>query len=61
MNGPIKKPNGAKGQEGYESLEGVEDHFLQQCVSAPTRGQALLDLVLGKELAQVDQISAGEH
>ncbi|XP_067915582.1 dynein axonemal heavy chain 3-like [Heterodontus francisci] len=50
-----------KGRVGEELLKCVQENFLVQYVSSPMRKEALLDLVLGNEVHQVDQVSVGEN
>ena len=44
-----------------EFVRCVQEGFLTQYVDKPTRGEAVLDLVLGNEPGQVSDLSVGEH
>ena len=39
----------------------MQDSFLQQYIEVPTRGGAVLDLLLGNETGQVGEVCVGEH
>ena len=51
----------ARGLDGEEFVRCVQEGFLTQYVDKPTRGEAVLDLVLGNEPGQVSDLSVGEH
>ena len=50
-----------KGLDGAQFVNCVQDGFLSQYVDRPTRGNAILDLILGNEPGQVTDLSVGEH
>ncbi|XP_059801229.1 uncharacterized protein LOC132378374 [Hypanus sabinus] len=52
---------GAKGLDGVEFVRCVQEGFLTQYVDKPTRGEAVLDLVLGSEPGQVSGLSVGDY
>ena len=51
----------SNGLDGAEFVKCVQDGFLLQYVDRPTRGNAILNLVLGNEPGQVTDLSVGEH
>ena len=51
----------AGGTEGEEFVNCVMEGSLEQYVTSPTRGGAILDLVLGNEPGQVGEVEVGEH
>ncbi|XP_062901339.1 uncharacterized protein LOC134345105 [Mobula hypostoma] len=51
----------SKGLDGAEFVKCVQDGFLSQYVDRPTRGNAILDLVLGNKPGQVTDPSVSEH
>ena len=50
-----------RGLDGEEFVRCVQEGFLTQHVDKPTRGEAVLDLVLANEPGQVSDLSVGEH
>ena len=50
-----------KGLDGLEFVKCVQDSFLDQYIDEPTRGDAILDLLLGNELGQVTDVCVGAH
>eukprot|EP00061_Rhincodon_typus_P001422 g14754.t1 len=51
----------ARGSDGEQFVRCVQTGFLRQYVDNPTRGEAILDLVLGNEPGQVIDVSVGEY
>ena len=51
--------NTAEREQSRRSLECVEENFLTQLVSEPTRGGALLDLLLVKREECVGEVKVG--
>ncbi|MBB6707146.1 hypothetical protein, partial [Proteus mirabilis] len=47
--------------DGSVFVQCVQESFLTQYVDRPTRGEAILDLVLGNEPGQVLELEVGEH
>jgi len=47
--------------DGADFVRCVQEGFLTQYVDKPTRGEAILDLVIGNEPGQVSDLSVGEH
>ncbi|XP_062920044.1 uncharacterized protein LOC134354760 isoform X1 [Mobula hypostoma] len=50
-----------RGLDGLEFVKCVQESFLNQYIEVPTRGDAILDLLLGNELGQVMEVWVGEH
>ncbi|XP_062923290.1 uncharacterized protein LOC134356332 [Mobula hypostoma] len=50
-----------RGPDGLEFVKCVQENFLNQYIEGPTRGDAILDLLLGNELGQVTEVCVGEH
>ena len=50
-----------RGLDGEEFVRCVQEGFLTQHVDKPTRGEAVLDLILANEPGQVSDLSVGEH
>ena len=49
----------AGGRQSKRFLESVQDNFLVQVIDGPTRGEALLDLVLSKEEESIRDVKIG--
>jgi len=51
----------SKSLDGVVFVQCVQEAFLTQYVDSLTRGEAILDLVLGNEPGQVLDLLVGEH
>ena len=49
----------AGGRQSRTFLESVQDNFLVQVINEPTRGEALLDLVLSNEEESIREVKIG--